>query len=81
MGQTHGRLLLRDATRQAALGNTTLALAKTVYCVAAASLSALDPAKRNTALLRGCLHAGTFSAHLGLRTLELYGQNKKGVMP
>lgn len=81
MGQTHGRLLLRDASPLARMHSAALSVAKLAYCAVAALLTVFQPVKRNRAILRGCLHAGTFSAHLGQRPLELYGQSKKGVTP
>ncbi|MEM7717663.1 MAG: glycosyltransferase family 2 protein [Pseudomonadota bacterium] len=81
MGQTHGRLLLRRASAMSTLQGGALALGKTIYCAVEALVTSYSPMRRNRAVLRGCLHAGTFSAHLGLRNLELYGQNNKGVTP
>ena len=76
MGQTHGRLLLRQRTSGSYVKGAGLAFAKTIFCAGAALTSVFHPVRRNKALLRGCLHAGTLSAHLGLRNLELYGNNE-----
>ena len=81
MGQTHGQLLLRRGSAFMAAKNAALAAAKTAYCAGIALIAGFDPVRRNRAVLRGCLHAGTLSAHVGLRNLELYGQNNKGAMP
>lgn len=80
MGQTHGRLLL-GAGSWPAVRSASVALGKVVICASVALFTCIDPVKRNKAVLRGCLHAGTLSAHLGLSTLELYGKNNKGAMP
>ena len=76
MGQTHGRLLLRRRTATTHLKGAALAFAKAGACAGMALVWVFHPAKRNTAILRGCLHAGTLGAHLGLRSLELYGNNE-----
>lgn len=77
-GQTHGRLLAETATglpRVAALGLAGLKLA---YCAGGAILAAPDTARRNAALLRGCLHAGTATGLIGIRPITLYGAATSG---
>ncbi len=81
MGQTHGRLLFRQRNAPKQLQGVLLALAKTGYCAASALSTAFNPVRRNTAVLRGCLHAGTLSAYLGLPNLELYGNKNESATP
>ena len=80
MGQTHGRILLRGQKGATHLRGAVLAFAKLGFCAGASAFCVFHPVRRNLAVLRGCLHAGTLSAHLGLRRLELYGTNE-GVTP
>lgn len=81
MGQTHGKLLLRQTNPLDQMWGGVLALTKTGYCMGAALIAGFNPVRRNAAALRGCLHAGTLSAHLGLQNVEIYGQKNKGVTP
>ncbi len=76
MGQTHGQLLLRERSLVTHVTGAGLAFAKAIFCAGAAMFWSLHPVRRNTAILRGCLHAGVLGAHLGVRGLELYGTNE-----
>ncbi|MDJ1006307.1 MAG: glycosyltransferase family 2 protein [Paracoccaceae bacterium] len=80
-GQTHGRLLAetgRGPSRAAAAGTAAL---KVLYCLGHAALAAPDAARRNGALLRGTLHAGTLSGLFGARPITLYGASEGGMRP
>jgi succinoglycan biosynthesis protein ExoM len=72
MGQTHGSLMAQDAGggrgRRAAV-----ATAKVLWCGGAALLFAPDAARRNTALIRGALHAGVVAEAVRLRAVRPYG--------
>lgn len=72
-GQTHGELIGQGASPARRLGLAGVAGAKVAACLAMAAAQGLSPARRNRALLRGCLHAGAASRLLGSRPLVLYG--------
>ena len=72
-GQTHGRLMGRDAAGLGVVKQSLLASSKLTYCLTAAALSALRPIERNRSLLRGMLHLGVLSGLFGGRELRLYG--------
>lgn len=72
MGQTHGRLLAGRGTGRA--GAAGLAAAKAGFCLAAATILALLPVRRNRFLLRGLLHAGVIGGLYGARAIEPYGR-------
>jgi succinoglycan biosynthesis protein ExoM len=78
MGQTHGRIL---AARTGGAGRTregVIAAAKVVFCAGAALFGIVSPARRNAAVLRGCLHAGTITGLAGAAPIELYGAMPRG---
>lgn len=78
MGQTHGRLLAGDRARKVQGQHMALAGAKVLYCAGAALLAFASPARRNAAVLRGCLHLGTITGLCGARPIELYGAVPRG---
>lgn len=73
MGQSHGLSLTARSNMRSRFGGILTATAKIGFCAATAILASLSPARRNGAVLRGCLHAGVLSSHLGMRQIELYG--------
>lgn len=73
MGQTHGSLLRKQTTWAQRPIAVLRALAKLTYCATGVLLTAPVEASRNRTLLRGSLHAGTITALLGARTVEIYG--------
>lgn len=78
MGQTHGRLLAARTGLAGRARHGGAAAAKVAFCAAAALLGAFSPARRNAALLRGCLHAGTVMGLAGADPVELYGAMPRG---
>ncbi|MEZ5778654.1 MAG: glycosyltransferase family 2 protein [Paracoccaceae bacterium] len=76
MGQTHGGLVRRDGGLAGWLAGLFPATLKVCYCLGAALIAVADPARRNAALLRGTLHAGTVSGLLGQRALRQYGTGR-----
>jgi succinoglycan biosynthesis protein ExoM len=78
MGQTHGRILgARTGLAGRARGGV-IAGAKVAFCAGAALAGIASPARRNAAVLRGCLHAGTISGLAGAAPIELYGPVPRG---
>lgn len=69
-GQTHGRLL---AAQRPALPQACLAMAKAALSFAAAFGLAPVAHLRNRQALRGIMHAGVVSGLLGVREIQLYG--------
>ncbi|MBF9030314.1 glycosyltransferase [Rhodobacterales bacterium HKCCE3408] len=77
MGQVHARVVLGD-TSDGRWRAVTLAAAKLVACGGLALLSIPDAARRNPAILRGCLHAGVISGLVGGRMEQVYGVTGAG---
>lgn len=75
MGQTHGRLVVQTKGRILA---ATIAFAKLLYCAGRLVFALHDQSKRNLALMRGTLHAGTISGAFGAKPITLYGQRIQG---
>lgn len=73
MGQTHALGLSDSAPGKEA----AMAAAKVAYCAGSALLALPMPARRNTALLRGALHAGVLAALIGARSPTLYGDTER----
>ncbi len=73
MGQTHGSLVRQHNRIGAYLMVLPLALAKVLYCMVFALLTAPFVARRNAYLLRGALHLGTIAALIGIRAVAVYG--------
>ncbi len=73
MGQTHGGLLRSGQGPGEMAVALLLAFAKLAYCAIGVVLTVPFERSRNRNLLRGALHAGTISALLGVRTVEIYG--------
>ncbi len=73
MGQTHGGLLRSGKGPGGRAAAFLRAAAKLAYCAVGAVLTLPFERSRNRNLLRGALHAGTMSAILGARTVEIYG--------
>ena len=78
MGQTHGRVLCEGRGFAKRVSTAIVALAKVGYCLGSALLAFGSVPRRNLALMRGTLHAGTFAGALGLRPITLYGGQTKG---
>ncbi|MEO9827251.1 MAG: glycosyltransferase [Paracoccaceae bacterium] len=72
MGQTHGKIIRKSTGTIQQIRSFLTAMSKVAYCATIAIIAAFLPAKRNQACLRGALHAGTASAFLGVRHIELY---------
>jgi succinoglycan biosynthesis protein ExoM len=81
MGHTHGRLLVRDTGPAGRLGHAAKASLKAAYCLAAALLTAASRQRRNRAILRGLLHAGTICGLFGWGAPRHYGQPQPGHLP
>lgn len=73
MGQTHGRLIARDAPLARRAVEVVIASSKLGYCGVAALMASALPVRRNRGLLRGSLHAGVVAGLLGMRELQQYG--------
>jgi succinoglycan biosynthesis protein ExoM len=77
MGQTHGLLIGRGMSPVRRAGLVAVAASKVAACLAMALPMAYSTERWSRALLRGCLHVGTLSSLLGLRSLTLYGDEEK----
>ncbi|WP_420961578.1 glycosyltransferase [Brucella sp. IR073] len=73
-GQTHGRLLQRNAAGFGFAKQITLASAKAIYSFTAALLTVFSPTHRNRSILRGIMHAGVVSGLIGIREIQQYGE-------
>ena len=73
MGQTHGRLLARQAKGQGRPAQVGLAAAKALFCAAASVVTVFSPRRRYGYGLRAILHAGVVSGLMGVREIEQYG--------
>lgn len=79
-GQTHGHLTGAGKSGLARVKLMMSATAKLGYCTGVALLNLGSESKRNSAFLRGTLHAGTFMGLIGMRELQQYGL-KMGEVP
>ncbi len=71
-GQTHGLLILED-TRGARLPNLAKAMAKAIFCFAAAFILVIKTDRAHYWILRGMLHCGVAARLLGKRERVYYG--------
>ncbi|WP_299885227.1 glycosyltransferase [uncultured Ruegeria sp.] len=74
MGQTHGSLLRQHGRGSVRLRALPLAVAKVIYCVFFALITAPSAARRNANLLRGALHCGTIASLIGVQDITVYGE-------
>jgi succinoglycan biosynthesis protein ExoM len=74
-GQTHGLLLLeKEGTNTFTRAkNIAVAAAKILFCLGAALLNIMRPARGRSWLLRGALHAGVVAQLLGFHAIRQYG--------
>ncbi|MGJ8583315.1 MAG: glycosyltransferase family 2 protein [Marinosulfonomonas sp.] len=72
-GQTHGHLTGAGKSGLARVKMMMTATAKLGYCTGTALLNLGSETKRNSAFLRGTLHAGTVMGLIGMRELQQYG--------
>lgn len=72
MGQTHGSLLAAQ-DGQGRFRRAAVSAAKLTWCAGAALLALPVATGRNTALVRGALHAGVLADAIGLARVEPYG--------
>jgi succinoglycan biosynthesis protein ExoM len=81
MGQTHARLIGEGAGPLGRARRAAVAGAKALACLGLAAAAGPSRARRNAALLRGCLHVGVVAGLLGARTLVLYGGPEPSAVP
>ncbi|MGH6760730.1 MAG: glycosyltransferase family 2 protein [Phyllobacterium sp.] len=74
MGQTHGRLLATQAQGLNLAKQIGLAAMKAGYCHAAALAMVFSATRRNRYALRGIMHGGVISGLIGVREIQLYGE-------
>lgn len=73
MGQSHASIVARGVGPAGRVGAAGMAAAKAVACGGMALLSATDPARRNSQLMRAALHAGAVAHLAGALPPEIYG--------
>ncbi|GGB07592.1 succinoglycan biosynthesis protein ExoM [Brucella endophytica] len=78
-GQTHGRLLQRNAAGFGLVRQLALATAKAAYSFGAALLTLFSSTHRNRSILRGVMHVGVVSGLIGIREIQQYG--KPAIVP
>lgn len=75
MGQTHGHLVANGQKTHQRIWSAALALSKMLYSTGTVFLFAINPPRRNTALMRAALHAGAVAGILGAQPITLYGSD------